>query len=434
MDSTAYAQWFRSSTPYIQAHRGRTFVALLPGEALGHGNLVNIVHDLALVQVLGARLVLVHGARPQIDAALGSSVGERPRRITRSEDLATLQMVHGELRARLEARFSSGLPNTPLHGTDIAVASGNLVVAQPVGILDGVDHQFTGTVRRVHKERLNGLLDSGAIVLMSPLGYSPSGQTFNLASDELAAATAQAIGADKLIVFDEARQLPGPDGAPASTLDPASLAQALERAALPAPTSQRASALLQAVRAGVPRGHLVSYIEDGALLTELYTASGHGTQISEDDPTPIRQAQQDDIAGIVALIRPLERAGVLVRRSRDRLEAEIEHFYVAEVDGIVIGCCALFLYRDMDAETVSAELACIAVHPSYRDGLGRALLARAEREAARGGATALFVLTTQTQDWFADRGFAPASREALPAPRQALYNDQRGSLVMTKKL
>ncbi|MGI9328222.1 MAG: amino-acid N-acetyltransferase [Pseudomonadales bacterium] len=435
MDIAQYARWFRSSTPYIQAHRGRTFVILLPGEALDAPNLVNIVHDIALTQVLGARVVLVHGARPQLDAALGHSERRGTRRVTRSEDLPQLMQVYGELRSRLEALFSTGLPNTPLHGTDISIATGNLAVAKPVGIVDGVDHQFTGQVRQVHRERVNALLGTGAIVLMSPIGYSPSGQMFNLPSDELAAATALAIGADKLIVLDEPTRLPDENGETQSLLSPAALEASIDHGRLPEATLNRLRAVAGAVRGGIPRAHVVTYQEDGALLAELYTAGGHGTQISERAQTPIRAANADDIAGIAELIRPLEEQGVLVRRSRDRLEAEVEHFMVAVLDGIVIGCCALFPYGS------AAELACVAVHSSYRNqsnhgsnGIGRQLLAFAEEQARSQQIDTLFALTTQTQDWFAEQGFSQSSPEQLPAPKQALYNYQRNSKVMRKVL
>ncbi len=175
MAENDYAQWFRDSTPYISKHRNKTFVVLLDGEALALGSdtagkLTNIVHDLALVHVLGARLVLVHGARPQLDAALGGpDAFHNGRRVTQEADLPAVLRVFGELRARLEALFSTGLPTSPLRDVDISVISGNFITARPVGILDGVDHELTGRVRRVHSDRLTRILDSGAIALLSPL-------------------------------------------------------------------------------------------------------------------------------------------------------------------------------------------------------------------------------------------------------------------------
>jgi amino-acid N-acetyltransferase len=152
VNGNQYAQWFRDSTPYISTHRNKTFVVQLEGEALDHPNLTNIVHDLALIHVLGARLVVVHGARPQIDAALPDAEFHHGRRITRAADLPLLLGIFGQQRARLEALFSTGLPTSPLHGTEISVIGGNFVTARPVGVVDGVDHLLTGRTRRIHTQ------------------------------------------------------------------------------------------------------------------------------------------------------------------------------------------------------------------------------------------------------------------------------------------
>ena len=448
MAENDYAQWFRDSTPYISKHRNRTFVVLLDGEALAlhsdnAGNLTNIVHDLALVHVLGARLVLIHGARPQLDAALASA-GRPPatpeafhkhRRVTREADLPTVLRVFGELRARLEALFSTGLPTSPLRDVDISVIGGNFITARPVGILDGVDHELTGRVRRVHAERLTRVLDSGAIALLSPLGYSPSGQVFNLASDELAADVALALNADKLIVFTEADGLTNANGERISQMTPAELHNHVAAGA------EHLSSVLRAARGGVASCQLVSWAADGALLRELYTAAGSGTQVQEDAGAFIRPAEAADVAHIVEVIRPLEESGALVRRNRDRLEEEIDCFLVADIDRSVVGCCAVYPFGE------TAELACVAVHASYRENarsgaaggersarIGSALLAAAEARARQSGARSLFALTTQTRDWFLDHGFTEAEPTALPAPKQAMYNYQRNARVMIKQL
>lgn len=441
METSGYARWFRDSTPYISRHRHSTFVVLLDGAAFDSGNLDNIVHDLALVHVLGARIVLVHGARPQIDARLTDSRFHQGRRVTRADDLEAILGIFGQLRSRLEAMFSTGLPSSPLHQTDIAVIGGNFVTAQPIGIVDGVDHELTGQTRKVHAGRLKTALDSGALVLLSPIGYSPSGQAFNLASDELAADVALATGADKLVIFNPAEALVDDDGKRLSVMSPAELDRYLGEHHSHAQTGTDTNHLrcaLRACRGGVKDTQLISYQKDGALLSELYTADGDGTQITESLHELIRPATQEDVASIVEMIRPLEEQGVLVRRSRDRLEQEVEHFLVADIDRNVVGCCAIYPFPD------AAELACVVVHPSYRDavaapdaehpGIGSALLAAAERAARDTGAQKLFVLTTQTRDWFIEHGFIDGKPDALPAPKQALYNYQRNSRVLIKAL
>jgi amino-acid N-acetyltransferase len=428
VETNAYARWFRGSTPYISAHRNKTFVVLLSGEALEHVNLANIVHDLALLHVLGVRLVLVHGARPQIEHALPESFYHLHRRVTDETSMSTIAAVNGQIRTRLEAFFSTGLPNTPLHNVDIPVITGNFITAQPIGILDGVDHLFTGGVRRVDTERMRANLDSGALVLQSPIGFSPSGQAFNLPAEELAAKIATSIQADKLILFDDVANITDEQGARISTLTPGALEQALAR--FEASKQTRLRYLQQAVRGGVAKAHLISFEQDGALLAELFTAEGVGTQILERQGKAIRQAELEDVAGIVEVIRPLEESGALVRRERDRLEQEIRNFMVAELDGIVVGCCAVYPYEDQ------AELACVAVHVNYQsgNGIGASLLDAAEDRARRKGAKSLFALTTQTRDWFLEQGFSEADLDALPEQKQSLYNWQRNSAVMVKPL
>jgi len=436
-DPTQYARWFRDSTPYISTHRRKTFVILLGGDAIVHDNITHIVHDLALLSVLGVRVVLVHGARPQIDAAVAAA-GLIPqfhdhRRITDQATIEQVESAVARVRVRIEGLFSMGLPNTPLHNTKIHVLSGNLVTARPFGVVDGIDHLFTGRVRRIHSERIHQMLNDHCIVLLSPLGYSPSGEAFNLSSEELATDVAIALGADKLITFDSASAVTDATGAPLSDLSPSELHSLLDTATFDDTTRLRLTELLRACRAGVPRTHLIGFRDDGALLQELYTAAGCGTQISEDGFQHIRRATAEDVAGIVELIRPLENAGVLVRRPRDRLEREIDRFFVAELDGNIIGCCALYPFEEARA----GELACLATHPSYRLDAkehGTALVRRIETEARRLGLDQLFLLTTQTRDWFKEQGFVDATVDELPAPRKAVYNFQRNSAVMLKRI
>jgi len=426
-----YTSWFRGSTPYISAHRGKTFVVFLGGDALMHSNLVNIVHDLALLNVLGVRLVIVHGARPQLNEAFADSLFHHGRRITSATQMQEISGIFGSLRANLESLFSTGLPNTPLHNVEVNIVSGNFIAAQPVGILDGIDHQCTGRLRSANVDAIAKLLDTQAIVLLSPLGFSTSGQTFNLAAEELAAELAVALEADKLIVFNDPGQITDAGQQRISRITPERLNGLC--ADLDPDTKVRCQALIAANTQGVERGHLVAFADDGALLQELFTADGIGTQVSRHDEDLIRQAQLEDVADIVEIIRPLEEDGVLVPRSRAQLEQEIAQFFIAELDGVVVGCCAVYAFAD------TAELACVAVHENYRHqysdmGIGSALLEAAERAASAQGATSLFVLTTQTQEWFVSHGFTPADVESLPSSKQSLYNWQRGSAVLQKPL
>lgn len=436
MDTHAYARWFRDSTPYISAHRRKTFVVLLGADAIAEANLTNIVHDLALLHTLGVRLVVVHGCREQLDAGVAGSTFVSGRRVTDEATMDHIAAVNGQLRSRLEALFSMGLPATPMHNTDITVVSGNFVTARPMGVIDGVDHLFTGKVRKVRTAQLRAVLENGAVALLSPLGYSASGQVFNLAAAELAADVAIALDADKLITFDALPHLVDTGGHRRSGIEPGALDACLDdpviNTILSDNTAAHLRALGRAVRGGVTRGHLVSYADDGALLAELFTAAGVGTQVSEELNGMVRPARSADVAAIVEVIRPLEETGALVRRSRDRLEAEIDHFFVAEVDSIVVGTCALYPHGDV------AELACVAVKESFQNqpGLkvGTHIVEEVERVAASRGLKRLFVLTTQAHHWFEKLGYLPATVDDLPAEKQKLYNLQRKSKVLFKTL
>ena len=437
MSSTShdYVNWFRQSSPYINKHRGKTFVLILPGEALAHPNFGHIIYDIALLKSLGVRLILVHGARPQIDQRL-EAAGLRSQfhhnlRITEVAHLPSVIQAIAQARVQMEAALSTGLPNSPMDGSRMQVFSGNFVVAMPAGVIEGVDLEHTGKVRRINQAAVQGALEQETLVLLSPMGYSTTGEVFNLSFTQVASEVAKAVSADKLISFIEPQGLFGPDGqllrqmalqecrdfmqAHADFLDPR-LFQALE-------------ACYQTCLAGVPRAQLVSYVTDGALLTELFTRDGQGTLVHGDSYEQLRAASIEDVGGILALISPLEDQGVLVRRSRELLETEIKRFQVLVKDGTIIGCAALYTFDE------TAELACVVTHPDYRRG-GRAssLLQQMEQLAREKGVKTLFSLTTQAAHWFIEQGFKEASVDQLPVTRRECYNYQRNSKVLIKYL
>jgi amino-acid N-acetyltransferase len=428
-----FAHWFRQCTPYIHAHRGRTFVIAFGGEALDDPALPKLVHDIALLHGLGIRLVLVHGARPQIERRLAER-GAKLRyvgglRVTDDAALACVKEAAGSARVELEALLSMGLANSPMAGVRIPVASGNFVIARPIGVLDGIDYQHTGRVRRIERDPLRAALDAGGVALMPPIGYSPTGEVFNLAAADVARAAAVALTADKLILLIEGDSA---GGAPASNLIAADVDKLLANE--PPPPEELAQALragADACRSGIRRVHLIPRGQDGALLRELFTRDGAGTMISDRPFEELRPARINDIPGIQALLEPLERTGVLVPRPRSDLEQVIDRFWITERDGTVIACAALFCWPEQQI----GELACVAVHPDYRTrGRGDRLLARMENIARERGLQHLFVLTTQTAHWFRERGFDPAGLDDLPHTRRAAYNAQRNSQVYIKHL
>lgn len=435
MKSNDWLHGFRHSSPYINAHRGRTVVLTIGGDAIAHDNFINIIHDIALLSSLGVRLVVVFGARPQIQERLDSAGVEssfhRGLRMTPEEQLPLVLQAVGGLRAQLESHLSMGLVNSPMHNARIRVSGGNFVTARPVGVLDGIDFGYTGRVRRVDVAGIEKLLELGHIVLLPPQGYSPTGDTFNLSYEDVGSQVAAALQAEKLIMFIDDQGLLEPDGALIREL---SARQASERLAEGAVTGHDAALLQAACDAcvkGVRRAHIISYVNDGALLEELFTRDGAGTLVSGDHYEQIRQARVEDIGGVLELIQPLEEQGILVRRSREMLETEIDRFVVAERDGTIVGCAALYHYPEEGA----GELSCFAVDPNYRRaGRGDDILAMVEKLARSQGVARLFVLTTQTEHWFRERGFLPSTVKELPGPKLASYNTQRNSKVFVKPL
>lgn len=429
-----YVNWLRHASPYINAHRDCTFVVMLPGEGVAHPNFANIVHDLVLLHSLGVRLVLVHGSRPQIEARLATR-GLTPHyhrglRITDAQTLECVIDAVGQLRIAIEARLSMDMAASPMQGSRLRLTSGNFVTARPIGVVDGVDYHHTGEVRRIDRKGINRQLDERSIVLLSPLGYSPTGEIFNLACEDVATRAAIDLAADKLLLFGAEDGLLDQSGKLVRELRPQQVPAHLARLGSNY-QGELLDAAAQACRGGVKRSHIVSYATDGALLSELFTRTGNGTLVAQEQFESLREATIEDVGGLIELIRPLEEQGILVRRSREVLEREIEQFSIVEREGLIIACAALYPIAESDC----GELACLAVNPDYRHGgRGDELLERIEARARAQGIKTLFVLTTRTAHWFRERGFEPSSVERMPAARASLYNYQRNSKVFEKAL
>jgi amino-acid N-acetyltransferase len=432
----SFVRWFRQVAPYLHAFRGRTFVVAFGGEMFAErARFASFIHDVSILAALGIRLALVHGARPQIEAELKAR-GIRSRyvqglRITDERALQAVKEAAGVLRVEIEALLSQGLPNSPMAGAQIRVASGNYITAQPIGVRKGTDFQFTGAVRKVDAPGIARRLDAGEVALVPPLGYSPTGEVFNLAWEDVAEGVAVALRADKLLMYTD--RLPadrkGEVIAELTAQDAESLLS--KKTDLSLSTRRAIEHAVRAVKAGVARGHIVTRRATGSLLLELFTHTGVGTMITAATVEKLRPARIDDVQGMLALIEPLEADGTLVKRSRELLEAEIGNFLVVEHDGVIVGAAALYPFK----EEKSAEFACLAVAEGYRDaGYGEDLLKACEERARSMRIRRLFALTTHAAHWFLEQGFRATDVAALPSRRQALYNWRRGSKVFLKRI
>jgi amino-acid N-acetyltransferase len=426
--------WFRDSSAYIHTHRNKTFVVFFGGEAVLAEDFEQHIHDFALLNNLGVRLVLVHGIRPQIDQQLSelnqTACFHQHQRITDDIALQCVKIAVGLVRVKIESLLSFGVSASPSANAKINIVSGNFITAKPKGVIDGVDYQHTGEIRRVDTQAIQAQLKQNNVVLLSPIGYSPSGEIFNLSAERVATETAIALQAEKLILLTEQSYCYPENGEFIQQITTTEAEQLLqEDNAITGSGRLSLQAAIDGCLAGVQRVHLINRRINGALLLELFTRNGVGTLISLTPFETLRPAVLNDITGILELIKPLEQQGVLARRSREKIETELADYLVIERDGLIIGCGALHIQDDY------AVCASLAVHADYRGAAyGDRLLNTILQKAKQQGIKAVFVLSTQTMHWFIERGFIASDINSLPNLLKARYNPQRNSKILCKKM
>jgi amino-acid N-acetyltransferase len=430
-----FVTWLRTVAPYIHAFRGKTFVVGLCGEAIQAGALPTIVQDISLLHALGMHIVLIHGFRPQVEEQLRlrgvASKFSNGLRITDPISLECAKEAAGELRLDIEAAFSQGLPNTPMAHSAIKVISGNLISARPVGIVDGVDFMHTGMVRKIDTETIAMALGAKAVVMLSPLGYSATGEAFNLSMEDVAAKVAIALDADKLIYITETQGVHDKTGKLLTEVSEDAAKQILSDNYLSSEAAYYLRFALQACEGGVARAHILPFALDGSVLLELFLHDGIGSMVVEETLEALREATIDDVGSILSIIAPLEADGTLVKRDRGSIERDIANFSVIEHDGILFGCAALNPYK----EARMGEMACLAVNTQVQgQGDGERLLRRIEQRAKAQGLEKIFVLTTRSAHWFLKRGFIVSDVSSMPESRQKTYNHQRKSQVLVKQI
>ncbi|QCI22295.1 amino-acid N-acetyltransferase [Buchnera aphidicola] len=434
--TTELVQGFRHSVPYINTHRGKTFVIMLSGDAIKYGNFSGIINDIGLLHSLGIHLVVIYGACPQINTILN----EKNIKITyhkhiRITDLVSLEQVKqaaGRLQLDITARLSMSLSNTPLQGANINVVSGNFIIAQPLGVDDGIDYCHSGTIRRIDKNAIDCQLKNGAIVLIGPVAVSVTGESFNLTSEDIATQVSIVLKAEKMIGFCSKQGVINDNGKIISELLPDEIKNKIKHLECTgdyvSSTVRFLKGAIKACKSGVNRSHLISYYKNGALLQELFSREGIGTQMVMESAEKVKQASINDIVGILELIRPLEKKGILVRRSREQLEIEVNKFTIIKRDNLIIACAALYPF----IKEKIGEMACVVVHPDYRNSSrGDLLLKKIKVHAREIHLKKIFVLTTKSIHWFQERGFVLAHIDMLPESKKKMYNYQRGSKILT---
>jgi len=459
--SVSVVQQLRGSAPYIDLHHGSNMVVHICSEVLDdEDTFQGLMDDLATLHVLGVKLVILASVRLQVDRRLlreQAPVPSRVRglRVTGAAELSAVQVECGLARSRVEAALAKALRSGGAsHGRStigVDVIGGNgFVSGRPAGVLDGVDTGFSGHARLVDAGKIARHLDNGEIVLLNALAYSPSGETFNVRTEEIAARAAPALLASKLIFVTAGHELAWKDsgrstrafGNRVASLRLDDARNLLDRRSEldSKDVSSAAHQLLDltawcvgALEQGVTRAHLVAPT-DGALLRELYTRDGAGTLISRDIYEGIRCATLSDVDSLLSLVAPLEADGTLLPRARPMLEDEVHRgcYYVLARDDLPIACASL---KRLDTAGMRAELGCLVVASNYRrQSKGDALLSYLERVAIASGVRQLFALSTKTMHWFVERGFDQVELDALPRERRDTYDKSRRPKVYRKTL
>ncbi|MBM3833382.1 MAG: amino-acid N-acetyltransferase [Verrucomicrobia bacterium] len=419
----------RGILQYIPRFREKVFIISVDGAIVTDENFANILLDVAVLRSLNIRVVLVHGAAAQIRALA------KEQRVTPS-DLEGSGITDAET-LKLALTAANRLTHEILEGlsaNDLRAACTNAIIAHPLGIIQGVDHLFTGKVERVDIELLQTLLTQGIVPVVPPLGFDGDGKTYRVNSDAVALAIAEALKAAKLIyitTFDGIirqgqliRQMLAGDlneilSHHKNELAPEAVSKAIHAAA--------------ACRGSVPRVHIINGRVDEGLLAEVFSNEGIGTLIYANEYQQIRRAMKKDVRSILMLIKSSVATDELVKRTRPMIEKQLGDYYIFEIDKNPVACVALHVYPEQS----QGELACLYVRPSHENqGIGRKMINFVEDKAREFGLNELITLSTQTFTYFQSKGgFAEGTRDDLPPARREKYDQSgRNSKVLVKKL
>lgn len=430
-DLDPFVRAFREAAPYIHYLRDKTIVLAISSHVIAAEHFASLAQDISLLGSLGIKVVVVHGVRKYINDLMSQSdtplSSYKGKRITDEQTLIKVKQACGEVRFDLEAALSSGVSNSPQNGTRNRLVSGNFISAKPLGVIDGIDMGYTGTIRRIDFAMIKQLLQQQCMVLVSPMGHSLSGKTFNLSMDEVAAEIAIGLHAEKLVFINEEAGVLDQAGTLIRNLAANEAVSLFEQVPQHKSIKRLLPSTLKALQNGVKRVQYISGAIDGSLFSELFTKNGSGTSLAQNAFVHIRQAVSDDIPDIIRLVRPLEDQGVLLHRSHDYLENHIDEFSMLEHDEQVYGCVALKRFKNSNM----GELACLVVSPDAQEGgYGELLLQHVQKQARAAKLKTLFCLSTHTGEWFSERGFQDASIDDVPLERQRQYHqDGRGSHV-----
>jgi amino-acid N-acetyltransferase len=436
---SSFVENLRLSAKYISQFNQKVFVIGISGHVFNDGQFENIAKDINLLHSLNIKVILVYGARPQVEAILVKNKIPirlvQNMRVTSKSALSHIIEVNGAMRVKIEATLSTIKPFTE----GMQLSSGNFLTAMPAGVIDGIDMEATGRVRNIDINAIENKLNHHEIVIVSPIGYSPIGQIFNLSYEQTAANIAAAIGADKLIYYVDANGILNERGEliPELTSEKAhKLISHIEEKTSPEAAQNLSyddfnilKSSLFAIKNKIKKVHLINRHIDGSLIEELFTEKGSGTIFTEFALENFRKATEGDIKDIYRILSLFEKKKILVKRDLPQIKNSIEHFYILEHDKKFVGCVSLNPYKE------GLELASFAIDKNYQKlGFGKKLLKFCELEALKLKYNEVFILTTQSEHWFAENGFREKSKDLMPALRKKTYQSKRNSKYLTKKL
>jgi len=414
---------------YIPQFREKIFILAIDGDIVTGDNFATLLLDVALLWSLNIRVVLVHGAAAQIKSlAEQQNIKASDFDGTGVTDAATLNLALAAAN-RLTHEILEGLS-----ANDLRAASTNVIIAHPVGIIQGVDQLFTGKVERVDADMLQMLLAQGVVPVVPPLGFDGDGKTYRVNSDGVALAVAEQLKAIKLIFVTSQDGLIY-RGELIRQMLVAEMAKLVQQDAAGFRPEQlsKAQHATAACNAGVPRVHVINGTQDEGLLGEVFSTHGLGTLIYANEYEHIRPAKKKDVRAIQMLTKQAVEAEELVKRTRTMIEKNLGDYFIFEVDKNPIACIALHEYREQN----QGELASLYVSPSHENqGIGRKLIQFVEERARDLGFRELLALSTQAFTYFQSKaGFVEGTPDDLPPARREAYEQSgRNSKVLVKKL
>jgi len=449
-DSLSQVELIREAFHYQSRFEGSTMVFKIDFPVTEDPGFPYLMKDLALLAQTGFKVVIVPGARESIDAVLGqyeivssysvSGDSHEPTRITEARAIPFVEMAAFHVATRFM---------TLLSGSRVDAVIGNFVRARGLGVVNGVDMGHTGTVDKIYTDAISRVLRLGMVPILPCIGWSPSGKPYNVPSDEIALEVSMALGAVKLFIVSAHGGLRQQDfsfSGPIETRSDGSIVRltpleaetviASANASTNANDSAAATVLrelrlaLRASRAGVDRVHIIDSREEGAVLKELFSNLGAGTMIYADEYESIRPIHSRNLPDVLRLMEPLMQEGVLVRRTAEQIQEKKDDYVVFEIDGSIHACGALHDWGDGQG-----EIAAVATDPLCAGmNLGRRIVGYLIEKARKSSMRRVFVLTTQTQDWFESLGFCETTVNSLPAQKQQSYDQSRKSKVFALEL